>query len=53
MTLEKIENDLVKAGENYNRTEQDMKSVRKRLHRRSNKVLILESKRRQLLRGGQ
>ena len=52
MTLDKIEREIVEARAKYDRTEQDMKSIRKRLYRRSNKVLTLESRRRQLIKAG-
>lgn len=52
MTLYKIEQDILEARAKYDRTEQDMKSIRKRLYRRSNKVLTLESRRRQLIKAG-
>ena len=52
MNLDKIEQDLLKARKKYDRTEQDLKCIRKRLYRRSNKLLTLESKRRQILKTG-
>jgi len=52
MNLDKIEQDLLKARKKYDRTEQDLICIKKRLYRRSNKLLTLESKRRQLLKTG-